>query len=74
MTLDKAAQTARAEGVAALLVDVAGPHPLVVDGEVLEALAAGRRLVEAEPGEFGWLVQADGAGPRRRLSGRRPRD
>src|SRR3954470_4125707 len=41
VTLDKAAQTARAEGVAALLVDFAGPHPLVVDGEVLESLAAG---------------------------------
>jgi hypothetical protein len=61
VTLDKAAQTAQAEGVAALLVDVAGPHPLVVDGEVLASLAAGHRLVETAPGEFGWLVEADGS-------------
>jgi hypothetical protein len=56
VTLDKAAQTARAEGVAALLVDFAGPHPLVLEGEVLTALAAGQRLIETEPGVFGWLV------------------
>ena len=60
VTLDRAAQTAQAEGVAALLVDFAGPHPLVVDGEVLAALALGRRLVEAEPGVFGWVVPATG--------------
>jgi len=60
VTLDKAAQTARAEGVATLLVDFAGPHPLVLDGEVLASLAAGRRLVETEPGVFGWMVAADG--------------
>jgi hypothetical protein len=59
VTLDKAAQTATAEGVTTLLVDFAGPHPLVVDGEVLASLAAGRRLVETEPGVFGWLVAAD---------------
>ena len=61
VTLDRAAQTAQAEGVAAILVDVAGPHPFVVDGEVLTALAAGHRLVETEPGQFGWVVPADGA-------------
>ena len=61
VTLDKAAQTAQAEGVSALLVDFAGPHPLVVDGEVLVALAAGHRLVEAEPGQFGWAVPTGGA-------------
>ena len=41
-----------------MLIDVAGPHPLAIDGEVLDALAAGRRLVEAEVGEFGWIVPA----------------
>ncbi len=56
VTLDLAARTARAEGVDAVLVDVAGPHPLAVDGEVLDQLAAGHRLVEVEPGEFGWAV------------------
>lgn len=63
VTLDRAAQTAQAEGVAALLVDVAGPHPLAVDGEVLESLAAGRRVVETAPGAFGWLVASDGPAP-----------
>ena len=62
VTLDKAAQTAQAEGVAALLVDFAGPHPLVVDVEVLASLAAGHRLVETEPGLFGWLMPAAEAG------------
>jgi hypothetical protein len=61
VTLDRAAQTAASEGVAALLVDFAGPHPLVLDGEVLASLAAGRRLVETEPGVFGWLMSAAGA-------------
>lgn len=56
VTLDRAAETARAEDVSALLVDVAGPHPLVIDGEVLDALAVGHRLVETGPGEFGWAV------------------
>jgi hypothetical protein len=59
VTLDLAARTARAEGVDTVLVDVAGPHPLVVEGEVLDALAVGHRLVEVEPGEFGWAVQVD---------------
>jgi hypothetical protein len=61
VTLDRAAQTARAEDVTTLLVDFAGPHPLVLDGEVLSSLAAGRRLVETEPDVFGWLVPPSGA-------------
>jgi len=60
VTLDRAAQTAQAEGVAALLLDFAGPHPLVVEGEVLASLAAGRRVVETEPGAFGWLGTSSG--------------
>ncbi|GAB2597770.1 SseB family protein [Microlunatus antarcticus] len=56
VTLDLAARTARAEQVTTVLVDVAGPHPLVIEGEVLDALAVGHRLVEVEPGEFGWAV------------------
>ncbi len=58
VTIDLAAKTTRAEGVAALLVDFAGPHPLVVDGEVLDQLALGHRLVETEPDVFGWAVDA----------------
>lgn len=56
VTLDRAAQTVLAEGAAALLVDMAGPHPLAVEGEVLTELAAGHRLYETAPGIFGWAV------------------
>jgi hypothetical protein len=58
VTIDGAAQTAQAEGAAAVLVDCAGPASLAIDGEVLEQLAAGHRLVEMAPGEFGWVVPA----------------
>ena len=63
VTLDLAARTAESEGVDAVLVDVAGPHPLAIDGEVLSALAAGRRLVETGPDEFGWAVSVPGSPP-----------
>jgi hypothetical protein len=57
VTLDKVAETAAAEGAVAVLVDAAGPYPLVVEGEVMAALAQGHRLVELEDG-FGWAVTA----------------
>ncbi|HEY5787039.1 MAG TPA: SseB family protein [Microlunatus sp.] len=63
VTVDKVAETAAAEGAVAVLVDVAGPHPLVLEGEVLDALGRGRRLVDLGDG-FGWAVTAthpDGA-------------
>lgn len=56
VTIDLAAQSALTDGAAALLIDFAGPHPLVVDGEVLSELAAGHRLVELDDGSFGWAV------------------
>ncbi len=56
VTVDLAARTARTEGVASLLIDVAGPHPMAIDGDLLTELAAGHRLVETAPGEFGWAV------------------
>lgn len=56
VTVDRAAQTARDEDLTAVLVDVAGPHPLVIEGEVLAELAAGHRLVELADGEFGWIM------------------
>ncbi len=58
VTLDRAAATARTEGANAVLVDCAGPAPLVIEGEVLAALAAGHRLVETADGGFGWAVLA----------------
>lgn len=53
-----AAQSALQEGAAALVVDVAGPVRLVVEGEDLEALAAGWALAWAE-GRSVWVRPAD---------------
>ncbi len=58
ITLDLAAQAAVADGAAALLVDFAGPHPLVIEGDVLAELAQGHRLVEVDDGQFGWAIGA----------------
>jgi hypothetical protein len=58
VTLDLAAQSAAADGAAALLVDFAGPSPLVIEGEVLDQLARGHRLLELADGQFGWAVRA----------------
>lgn len=60
VTLDLAAKTARSEGVDTVLIDVAGPHPLAIDGEVLDGLAQGHRLVEVTEAEFGWAVPDPG--------------
>ena len=35
VTIDIAAQAARSEELTAVLIDVAGPHPFVIEGEVL---------------------------------------
>lgn len=53
----QAAQAALQDGAAALLVDVAGPVMFVVEGEDLEALAAGYDLVEVN-GRYGWAGPA----------------
>jgi hypothetical protein len=58
VTVDVAAQAARSENVYAVLIDVAGPQTLVIEGEVLGELAAGHRLVELAEGEFGWIIPA----------------
>ncbi|OYO22130.1 exosortase [Enemella dayhoffiae] len=55
-TLDVVADTARQSRASTLLVDFEGPHPLVIDGEVLANLAESRRLVRLEDGGFGWLA------------------
>jgi hypothetical protein len=67
VTIDLAAKTALSEGVGVVLIDFAGPEPLAIDGEVLDELAAGHRLVETATDVFGWAisspveVQNDGA-------------
>ena len=58
VTLDVAAQAARSEELTALLIDVAGPHTLVLEGEILVELAVGHRLIELSDGEFGWIIPA----------------
>lgn len=57
VTMDKVAETAVNESAVAVLVDVAGPHPFVLEGEVLAALAQGHRLVDLGDG-FGWMMPA----------------
>jgi SseB protein N-terminal domain len=58
VTVDVAAQAAKSQDLTAVLIDVAGPHTLVIDGEVLGELAAGHRLIELPDGEFGWVLPA----------------
>jgi hypothetical protein len=53
--LDEVAATAVESGAVAVLVDLAGPAPLVIEAGLLTVLAEGRRLVELEGGEWGWL-------------------
>ncbi|HET9873144.1 MAG TPA: SseB family protein [Propionibacteriaceae bacterium] len=56
VTLDLAAQSAQNDGAAALLIDVAGPSPLAIEGDILAELAAGHRLTELPGNQFGWVV------------------
>jgi hypothetical protein len=60
--LDEVAEAAVQQDAVAILVDIAGPSPLVIEGELLAQLAARRRLVELPDGGWGWLfgVPADG--------------
>ncbi|HJV14000.1 MAG TPA: SseB family protein [Propionibacteriaceae bacterium] len=58
VTVDIAAQAAKGEDASAVLIDLAGPHRLVIEGAILGELAAGHRLVELPDGEFGWILPA----------------
>lgn len=58
-TLDVVAQTAQQSGAGTVLIDFAGPYPLVIDGEVLANLVESRRLVRLSDG-FGWLATTPG--------------
>lgn len=51
--LPKAAASAIQDGAAALVVDVAGPTPFVVEGDDLTALAEGLELLRVDDG-WGW--------------------
>lgn len=56
-----AAATAVQESAAALVVDIAGPHRFVLDGDDLHRIASGWRPVRLEDGGWGWLGAADSA-------------
>lgn len=64
-TLDDVAATAEETASMAVLVDLEGPHPLVIEHALIKELAQGHRLVELSPGEFGWVFvdQASGGRP-----------
>jgi hypothetical protein len=53
--LDEVAATAVETAAAAVLVDLAGPSPLVLEADLLTEFARGRRLVALPGGEWGWL-------------------
>lgn len=55
VTVDVLAKAALDDHAVALIIDVAGPASLVVEGDLLNALASGQRLVALSDGGFGWL-------------------
>jgi hypothetical protein len=61
--LDEVAATARQAGAVAVLVDVAGPSPLVIEDGLVAELAAARRLVELDSGAWGWLFSPPDSSP-----------
>lgn len=60
-TLDEVAATAVEVGARAIVVDVAGPHLLAIEGELIRPLATGNRLMRLQDG-WGWLSLADPTG------------
>ncbi|MFT4217789.1 MAG: SseB family protein [Micropruina sp.] len=56
-TLDEVAATAVEAGADAIVVDVAGPHLLTIEGELVRPLATGNRLMKLSDG-WGWLSVA----------------
>ncbi len=58
VTARQAAQAALHDQAPALLLDVAGPVMFVVEGQDLESLAAGHRLVALDGDRWGWARPA----------------
>lgn len=54
-TLDDLAATVAEAGASHLLLDATGPVPFEITPELVAELAQGHRLVEMEPGQFGWM-------------------
>ncbi len=61
--LDEVAATAVEAGAVAVLVDVAGPSPLVIEDGLVAELADARRLVELDGGGWGWLFSPPDSSP-----------
>lgn len=57
--LGEVAATVAEAGCELLLVDAAGPTPLLVGADLVGELAQGRRLVELADGGFGWMYLQD---------------
>lgn len=62
-TLDDLAATVSEAGAVALVLDIAGPVPFTIEGEMLAPLSAGQRLVEFDDGSFGWVQFSQPAVP-----------
>lgn len=62
VTIDTVARAAVQEDAAAVLVDLKGPFPIVLEAEILEQLSLGHRLVQLPDEGFGWVqpAQSDG--------------
>jgi len=56
--LPELAATVTEVGADALLLDVAGPAPLVIGSDVLKPIEGGRRLVKLDDG-WGWACSRD---------------
>lgn len=65
-TLDDLAATVAEAGAVALVLDIAGPVPFTIDGELLTHLAEGQRLVEFDDGSFGWVQFTEAPAPTQR--------
>jgi hypothetical protein len=61
--LDEVAATALESGAVAVLVDLAGPSPLVIEDGLVAELAGAHRLVELEGGGWGWLFSPPDSSP-----------
>ncbi len=54
-TLDDVAATVLETGASTIVVDVAGPHQVVIEADLVAELARGRRLAALADGTFAWL-------------------
>ena len=61
-TLDDVAATVAETGASTIVIDVAGPHQLVIEAPVVAELARGHRLAELPDGTFAWVWLDDSRG------------